>query len=47
MEIRKDLFNSIQYNDRNDFFVLGLLFPEFNLAPISSCGKPNIDHIFQ
>ncbi len=46
MEIRKDLFNSIQYNDRNDFFVLGLLFPEFNLAPISSCGKPNIDHIF-
>lgn len=46
MEIRKDLFNSIQYNDRNDFFVLGLLFPEFNLAPISSCGKPNINHIF-
>jgi len=46
MDVKEDTFNGIRYNDGNDFFVLGLLYPEFNLTSLSSYGKPNIDHIF-
>ncbi len=46
IDISSEIFNKISYNDSNDFFVLGLLYPDFDLNPSSDRNKPHKDHIF-
>ncbi len=44
--IKKEEFDRIHYNSGRDFFVLGLLYPDINLNPISERNRLHIDHIF-
>jgi len=45
-EIKLEDFEKIKYGDSSAFYVLGLLYPNINLNPISERNKPHIDHIF-
>lgn len=46
LELKKETFEDISYEDGNDFFILSLLYPNFNLNPASPHNTPHIDHIF-
>lgn len=46
LEINEENFDKIKYNDGIDFLVLAMLYPNFDLSPISDKNKPHKDHIF-
>ncbi len=46
LELKREVFDDVSYEDGNDFFILSLLYPNFSLNPISSHNTPHTDHIF-
>jgi uncharacterized protein with ParB-like and HNH nuclease domain len=45
-ELREENFYDISYGDGRALLVLSILYPDFNLNPVSDSNKPNVDHIF-
>jgi uncharacterized protein with ParB-like and HNH nuclease domain len=46
VDFKREYFDGINYGDNRALPVLAILYPDFNLNPVSDSNKPNIDHIF-
>lgn len=46
LSYKKTDFDKLTYSDKQSFFILGILYSNFNLISKNQYSKPNIDHLF-